>query len=71
MSESIGPIHKIDSYKIVTASGDIWIVTLLGDKTTNGQRYCEAHIKDKNSRVMLQEPLENILKQMREMSNER
>jgi hypothetical protein len=41
------PITKIDEYEMKTASGDIWIVTLLGDKATNGQRYCEAHIKGK------------------------
>ena len=41
------PITKIDEYEMKTASGDIWIVTLLGDKVTNGQRYCEAHITGK------------------------
>jgi hypothetical protein len=47
MSGLFGPIHKIDEYEIKTAIGDIWIVTLLGDKATNGKQYCEAHIKGK------------------------
>ena len=41
------PITKIDEYEMKTVTGKVWKVTLLGDKATNGQRYCEAHIKDK------------------------
>ena len=41
------PITKIDEYEMKTAGGEVLKVTLLGDKATNGQRYCEAHIKGK------------------------
>jgi hypothetical protein len=41
------PITKIAEYEMKTVSGEVWKVTLLGDKATNGQQYCEAHIKGK------------------------
>lgn len=41
------PITKIDEYHMKAANGEVWRVTLLGDKATNGKRYCEAHIKGK------------------------
>lgn len=47
MNDPIGAVHKIDTYEMKTSKGDIWKVTLLGDKATNGKRYCEAHIKGK------------------------
>ena len=38
-------VCKIKDFQLVTASGAIWKVTILGDKETMGLKYAEAHIK--------------------------
>lgn len=38
-------VCKIKDFQLVTASGAIWKVTILGDKETMGHKYAEAHIK--------------------------
>jgi hypothetical protein len=57
MSDSrIGPVIKIDEYLMDTAWGDIWKVTILGDKKSNGKLYAEAHIKGVSKMNMEQMP---------------